>query len=176
VLAIVGFGVVTKWSSAHSDAQPAVVAPPAAQKSEPPPPAALPAQKPEVKKQRPESPKPEPEAAAVQTPEPDIRTTEQTPVAEGVVRQVLPEIPPKAAATIHGKVPLNVRVHVSPAGAVTETEVISGAKSYFAPFAAAAAKSWQFKPEDGAEDRVWNLRFDFTRKGTTVVAVRVPSR
>jgi hypothetical protein len=42
-----------------------------------------------------------------------------------------------------------------------------GSSRYFARLGFKAAKKWKFAPADSQEPRVWLLRFEFTRSGTT---------
>ncbi len=84
-----------------------------------------------------------------------------------VVHEVLPEILPRARNSIHGRVPVTVRVEVDPSGNVTSAALESrGPSQYFAERALEAAQRWKFAPADGP--RVWLLRFQFTRAGTKV--------
>jgi len=101
----------------------------------------------------------------------DIRTaakTEQEPLLTGaVVRQVVPDVSPRALRTIRGKVRVNVRVHLDAAGNVARAEFASaGPSRYFATRALDAAQSWKFA--QGRDSRVWLLQFVFERSGSSV--------
>jgi TonB family protein len=91
---------------------------------------------------------------------------------DGIVQQVLPEVPQKARDTIEGKVKVKVRVHVDAPGEVTEAELDAPSKStYFNRLALEAAQRWKFTPApSGAEDasREWLLRFEFGNTETKV--------
>jgi TonB family protein len=89
-----------------------------------------------------------------------------------VLAQVLPEPSPKAQATIHGKVRVQVKVHVDSAGSVTGAEFASpGPSKYFADLALQAARRWDFAPAkvDGhAVSSDWMIVFHFTPAGPKV--------
>jgi TonB family protein len=90
-----------------------------------------------------------------------------------VLDQVLPEVSPKARATIHGKVRVSVKVHVDQAGSVSGAELDSaGPSSFFADLALQAARKWAFTPPEVDGKSVaseWRLRFEFTQKDTKVI-------
>jgi len=101
------------------------------------------------------------------------------PVARGiasakgdVLDEVLPDVPQKARATIHGKVRVSVNVHVDPSGGVSEAEFDSrGPSQFFAELALQAARKWAFTPPEVNGKSVaseWRLRFEFTQKNTKV--------
>ena len=89
-----------------------------------------------------------------------------------VLEQVLPEPSQKAQATIHGKVRVQVKVHVDAAGSVTGAEFTSpGPSKYFADLALQAARRWDFAPAkvDGhAVPSEWLIVFHFTPAGPKV--------
>jgi TonB family protein len=93
-----------------------------------------------------------------------------------VLDQVLPDVSPKARATIQGKVRVSVKVHVDPAGSVSGAELDSaGPSAFFADLALQAAKKWAFTPPevDGKSmPSEWRLRFEFTQKDTKVIPVQ----
>lgn len=139
----------------------------AVSKSDPspaPPPRQV-AKSPETK---PTEPKPrEPKPAPVEVAQ-DKAPQEAAPAAAGdaipseVVQPVKPDVPAKSRSTVHGKVPISVRVEVGPTGTVTSAKVESGESSkYFADFALKAAQQWKFAPSQGGS--VWLVRFEFTR-------------
>ncbi len=90
-----------------------------------------------------------------------------------VLDQVLPDVSPKARATIQGKVRVSVIVHVDPAGGVSGAELDSaGPSAFFADLALQAAKKWAFTPPEVNGKSVtseWRLRFEFTQKDTKVI-------
>jgi TonB family protein len=101
------------------------------------------------------------------------------PAAGGIVQargevldQVLPDVSPKARATIHGKVRVSVKVHVDPAGGVSAAEFDSpGPSQFFADLALKAARKWAFTPPEVNGKSVaseWRLRFEFTQGDTKV--------
>jgi TonB family protein len=90
-----------------------------------------------------------------------------------VLDQVLPDVSPKARATIHGKVRVSIKVHVDQAGSVSGAELdTAGPSSYFADLALQAARKWAFTPPEVDGKSVaseWRLRFEFTQKDTQVI-------
>ena len=88
-----------------------------------------------------------------------------------VVEQVLPEVMPKAAESIHGQFLVRVRVSVDASGAVSNADFDArGPSNYFAKAALEAARKWKFKA--GAPS-TWVLQFRFTRDGTEATPERV---
>ena len=123
-----------------------------------------------------EPPPAQPQDAVKQEPPAAPTTTSTAKTAEiqsaDVVHGVIPDVPAKARVTIHGKVPIVVRIEADAAGAVTNTKIESGGSSpYFANLALAAARQWKFAPGDGA--RAWNVRFEFTQNAQHPVAAQV---
>jgi TonB family protein len=92
-----------------------------------------------------------------------------------VVRQVLPEVPKSARNTIHGKIPVKVRVEIDPSGKVKSATLVSpGPSKYFAGLALKAAQQWEFTPPKESDQRssnTWILRFQFGRASTQVFPV-----
>ena len=92
------------------------------------------------------------------------------PVKGEVVEQVLPEVSPKAMASIHGQFGVRVRVEVDAAGAVSDATLDSpGPSQYFAKAALEAARHWKFKPvqvKGKPVASVWMLQFQFTQGRT----------
>jgi TonB family protein len=89
------------------------------------------------------------------------------PVTQGeVLEQIMPDVSPKARATIRGTVHVAVKLHVDTAGNVAGAELFSpGPSKYFADQALQAAHRWDFAPAkvDGhAVPSEWLVRFDFT--------------
>ncbi|HXJ06122.1 MAG TPA: TonB family protein [Candidatus Acidoferrum sp.] len=118
------------------------------------------------------------------SPEPALNTT---PVSEGaakpatmgrvsakgeVLDQVLPEVSQKARDTIRGRVRVGIKVHVDPAGAVSNAELDSpGPSKYFAELALQAARKWAFTPPEVGGKSVaseWSLYFVFSQNDTKV--------
>jgi hypothetical protein len=103
-------------------------------------------------------------AGAPASPPPTPAQTGPSPadvIPADVVQSVRPDVPAKARATIHGKVPIFVRVEADAGGAVSSAQIESGGTSkYFADLALKAAKQWKFAPGDG--EHVWILKFEFT--------------
>jgi TonB family protein len=88
------------------------------------------------------------------------------------VHEVLPDVPTRARQTIRGHVRVSVRVIVDPDGTVFAALVDdAGPSKYFARLALEAAKGWTFAPVAADGQRLVQLRFDFTRDGTTARAV-----
>jgi len=122
----------------------------------------------------------EPQAEATLTPAPAVlRTDSSAPVrtknasdAAGngqILDQVLPQPPAKAMATIQGTVRVVVKVHVDPAGNVSDAELDSpGPSKYFAGLAEKAARQWQFAGAENDGHGVpseWLIRFEFSPSG-----------
>ena len=89
------------------------------------------------------------------------------PMTHGeVLSQVMPDVSPKARATIRGTVHVAVKLHVDTAGNVASAELFSpGPSRYFADQALQAAHRWDFAPAkvDGhAVPSEWVVRFEFT--------------
>jgi TonB family protein len=94
-----------------------------------------------------------------------------TPVTQGeVLSQVMPEVSPRARATIRGTVHVAVKLHVDTTGNVASAELFSpGPSRYFADQALQAAHRWDFAPAkvDGhAVASEWVVRFEFTPLNT----------
>ncbi len=93
-----------------------------------------------------------------------------TPARGEVLDQVLPDVSEKARGTIQGKVRVTVRVHVEPAGNVSQAELDSpGPSKYFADLAVQAARRWEFTPPEVNGHSVpsdWRIRFEFSQTGT----------
>ncbi|MGB8476196.1 MAG: TonB family protein [Candidatus Acidiferrum sp.] len=90
-----------------------------------------------------------------------------------VLDQVMPDVSPKARATIWGRVRVGIKIQVNEAGAVTDAELDSpGPSKYFADKALEAAKKWVFTPPEVNGKSVasfWSLRFVFSQSDTKVV-------
>ena len=83
-----------------------------------------------------------------------------------VLEQIMPDVSPKARATIRGTVHVAVKLHVDTTGNVASAELFSPSPSrYFADQALQAAHRWDFAPAkvDGhAVPSEWVVRFEFT--------------
>ena len=105
-----------------------------------------------------------------------VATNTRAAIGGSVARQVMPDVPRSASATIHGKVRVGVRVHVAASGKVTGAELESaGPSKYFASLAQKAARDWEFVPPtaDGQPSpSEWILRFEFTQDDTKAAATR----
>ena len=102
----------------------------------------------------------------------DITNTDQQ---SGVAQRVMPQVSPRARATIQGKVKVRVKVEVDAAGNVAKATLESaGPSKYFSRAALGAAQGWKFSPgqSDGSGTREWRLQFAFSRAKTDVSAVR----
>jgi TonB family protein len=92
-----------------------------------------------------------------------------SPARGEVLDQVLPDVSEKARGTIQGKVRVSVRVHVEPAGNVSQAELDSpGPSKYFADLALQAARRWEFTPPEVNGHSVssdWLIRFEFSQAG-----------
>ncbi|HEY0341830.1 MAG TPA: hypothetical protein VGC34_13565, partial [Steroidobacteraceae bacterium] len=100
-----------------------------------------------------------PPAIAQPTPWPDVLHAET------------PNAPHPITERIRGHVKVTVRVLVDPNGTVVGEFMESpGPSHYFARLASDAAEKWRFVESDNRNPRVWLLRFEFTRDGTTVAA------
>src|SRR5712671_3820142 len=83
-----------------------------------------------------------------------------------VLEQIMPDVSPKARATIRGTVHVAVKLHVDTTGNVASAELFSpGPSRYFADQALQAAHRWDFAPAkvDGhAVPSEWVVHFEFT--------------
>jgi TonB family protein len=88
------------------------------------------------------------------------------------VHEVIPEVPLRAQRTIRGHIKVWVRVIVNQDGSVfAATPDRTGSSRYFERLALDAAKKWSFPPADTPAQRLMQIRFDFSREGTTGRAV-----
>jgi TonB family protein len=100
-----------------------------------------------------------------------VATSTSNPVTQGeVLEQILPDVSPKARATIRGTVHVAVKLRVDTSGNVASAELFSpGPSKYFADQALQAAHRWDFAPAkvDGhAVPSEWVVRFEFTPLNT----------
>jgi hypothetical protein len=84
----------------------------------------------------------------------------------------IPDVPWGARRTIRGHIKVWVRVIVDQNGSVFAADTDrTGPSGYFQRVAIEAAKKWTFPPVDTPARRMMQVRFDFTRDGTTGRAV-----
>jgi TonB family protein len=104
-----------------------------------------------------------------------VKVVDSAPDAQGVVNQVLPQVPRSARETIHGKVRVKVRVAVNPNGDVSAANLVApGPSRYFARLALEASRQWKFQPAgvDGQSTPAqWLLEYRFGRSSTEVTPV-----
>jgi TonB family protein len=117
-----------------------------------------------------------PPAAEVRAPVSAVSTAKpgrsEVTTASSALHEVIPEVPRSARRTIHGHVKVWVRVVVDPDGSVlTAVADQTGPSRYFQRLALEAAEKWMFPPVDTPSRRVMQVRFDFSRDGTTGRAV-----
>ncbi len=88
------------------------------------------------------------------------------------VHEVIPDVPLAARRTIRGHIKVWVRVIVNQDGSVfAATPDRAGSSRYFERLALEAAKKWTFPPAEAPGQRLMQIRFDFSREGTTGRAV-----
>ena len=88
------------------------------------------------------------------------------------LHEVIPEVPESARRTISGHIKVWVQVIVDQDGSVfAATADRIGPSWYFQRLAIEAAKKWTFPPIDTQSRRLMQIRFDFSRDGTTGRAV-----
>jgi serine/threonine protein kinase len=91
--------------------------------------------------------------------------------------QVRPAVSAKALSTIHGTVRVGVKVHVDPAGRVTDAALDStGPSRYFADLSLKAARQWVFTAPvaDGrSAPSVWKIQFNYTQSGVQLSSEQV---
>jgi outer membrane biosynthesis protein TonB len=98
----------------------------------------------------------------------------QSPVgaAPSAAHEEIPNVPLSARRTIHGHIKVWVRVIVEQDGSVSAADTdLPGPSRYFRRLAIEAAKKWTFPAVDTAPARLMQVRFDFSRDGTTGRAV-----
>jgi TonB family protein len=133
------------------------------------------------------SPAPPPPPPPLQAPLAPAATQAGTPVSGGsatqaarsegatsaaALHEVIPDVPSGARRTIRGHIKIWVRVIVNPDGSVfAAVPDRAGPSRYFQRLALEAAKKWTFAPADTPSQRLWQVRFDFSRDGTTGRAV-----
>jgi TonB family protein len=95
-----------------------------------------------------------------------------TATAPSAVHEEIPDVPRRARQTIHGHIKVWVRVIVAKDGAVFAARADRpGPSRYFERLAIEAARKWSFPAVDAPDQRLMQVRFDFSRGGTTGRAV-----
>jgi TonB family protein len=88
------------------------------------------------------------------------------------LREVIPDVSQSARRSIHGHIKVWVRVVVDEHGSVLAAVVDrTGPSAYFQRLATEAARKWTFPAVNTPSRRTMQLRFDFSRDGTTGRAV-----
>jgi TonB family protein len=120
-----------------------------------------------------DQPKPQPVPPKAVVPNPNRPAKS---LGQGVLAEVLPDVPAKARNTIRGKVPIIVRVRVDGNGSVVDAQNESpGASRYFGNLAVQAARRWKFEPSEpggSTHPAQWNLHFQFVRDSKRPVSVK----
>ena len=94
--------------------------------------------------------------------------------APTAVHEVIPDVSRSARRTIRGHINVWVRVIVDQGGSViAATTDRNGPSRYFQRVALEAARQWTFPPADSPAQRLMQIRFDFSREGTSAHAVPV---
>jgi TonB family protein len=113
--------------------------------------------------------------SAVKNPAKPVAVVETSPSTQGIVKQVLPQVPFSARQTIHGKVRVKVQVSVGTNGDVSSANlVVPGPSRYFARLALESSQQWKFQPAgvDGQPAPAhWLLEYRFGRSSTEVTPV-----
>ena len=92
--------------------------------------------------------------------------------ASSGVHEVIPDVPLRARRTVRGHIKVWVRVIVNQDGTVfAAVPDRTGSSRYFQRLAMEAAKKWTFPPADSKAERLMQVRFDFSREGTTARSV-----
>jgi hypothetical protein len=93
-------------------------------------------------------------------------------VVPAALDEDIPDVSMRARRTIRGHIKVWVRVIVNQDGSVfAATPDRTGSSRYFERLALEAAKKWTFPPVDTPTQRLMQVRFDFSREGTTGRAV-----
>ena len=102
-------------------------------------------------------------------PEPTTMPPRSAPsTSTSALHEMLPDVPRSARRTIRGHIQVWVRVVVGEDGSVrAATADPSGPSKYFRRLALDAAKQWTFPAVDSPARRFMQIRFNFSRDGTT---------
>jgi outer membrane biosynthesis protein TonB len=88
------------------------------------------------------------------------------------LHEVIPDVSQGARRTIHGHIKVWVRVSVDQDGSVSAAVADrTGPSGYFQRVAVEAARKWTFPAVETPSQRTMQVRFDFSRDGTTAHAV-----
>jgi TonB family protein len=106
---------------------------------------------------------------------PPVPVVETAPSTQGILKQVLPQVPFSARQTIHGKVRVKVQVTVGANGDVSSANLVApGPSRYFARLALESSQQWKFQPA-GVDAQpaasLWLLEYRFGRSSTEVTPV-----
>jgi serine/threonine protein kinase len=117
-----------------------------------------------------------PAAAQVGAPVSVVSTTKparsDVATSPSALHEVIPDVPPSARRTLRGHIKVWVRVIVDQDGSVSAAVADrTGPSRYFQRLAIEAAKNWTFPAVDTPSRRLMQVRFDFSRDGTTGRAV-----
>jgi outer membrane biosynthesis protein TonB len=117
-----------------------------------------------------------PTAAEVRAPASAVSTTKagrsDVAMPPSALHGVTPDVPQSARRSIRGHIKVWVRVIVDQNGSVFAAVADrTGPSRYFQRLAVEAAKEWTFPPVDTPSQRLMQVRFDFSRGGTTARAV-----
>ena len=97
---------------------------------------------------------------------------EEQTSSSSALHEVVPEVPRGARQGIRGHIKVWVRVVVDQDGSVLAAVADrAGPSSYFQRLAIEAAQKWTFVPSETPSRRLMQIRFDFSRDGTTGHAV-----
>lgn len=109
---------------------------------------------------------------------PPVPVVETSPSAQGIAKQVLPQVPFSARQTIHGKVRVKVEVAVDPSGNVSSANlVVPGPSRYFARLALQSSQQWKFQTAGVGGQPAhshWFLEYRFGRSSTEVTPIAAP--
>jgi TonB family protein len=95
-----------------------------------------------------------------------------TAASPSALHEVIPDVAAGARRTIRGHIKVSVRAIVNPDGSVSAVVADhAGPSKYFERIAMEAAEKWTFSPVDTPSRRLVQIRFDFSRDGTTTRAV-----
>jgi serine/threonine protein kinase len=117
-----------------------------------------------------------PAAAELRAPVSTVLTTKparsEVSTSPSTLDEVIPDVPQNARRTLRGHISVWVRVIVDPDGSVFAAVVDrAGPSGYFQRLAIDAATKWTFPPVDTPSQRLMQVRFEFSRDGTTGHAV-----
>jgi TonB family protein len=92
------------------------------------------------------------------------------------IDEVLPDVSRSALDTIRGTVRVSIRVTIDQQGGVVSAKAEDrGPSRYFERLALKASRQWTFTPATSQEQRMMQIRFNFTRSGVTAQAAPLPA-